>query len=283
MSKFLFNNVGFIGCLGSSVIDVVVGPSPAIPFIQAAGITDATQKTAVTTLVSDLQNAGLWDKMIAIYPIVGGTQQAHVLNLKDPRDADAAYRLSLYADSSAITMHDKNGMQLHRTWANTFFNPRHNFNSGKGDHISVYVRYRDTVLEHGDLTDMGAYQGGYHYLISSCDPAASGKALAEYHSGYTLFNSATQGMGYYVLSGMGENAQGTLYENGTSMGVVTDATGAAPDIPFYIGTINLNTSPYVTSNRQYTFSTIGDYLNPAENMTLYNIIQHFQDTLGRKI
>ena len=280
MSTFSFNSVGFLASLGIPVVSL------STAFFEAAGIVDSNQKLAVNTLVKNLQNAGLWDKMIAIYPFVGGTQQAHVLNLKDPRNNDAAYRLSLYSDTSAITNHDANGMQFKHTWANTFFNPLHNFNPGKGDHISVYVRYRD-LAESGDLVDMGSYQGGDHHLLSSADPVVGSlsrpTALAEYHAGYTVFQSATQGMGYYVLTGMGSNTQGTFYENGVSIGVVADATGTPPNLPFYIGTLNLNGSAYVVSTRQYAFCTIGDYLSSGENVILYNIIQQFQTTLGRAI
>ena len=42
-------------------------------FIAAAGITDATQKSAINTLVVGLKADSLWTKMKAIYPFVGGT------------------------------------------------------------------------------------------------------------------------------------------------------------------------------------------------------------------
>jgi hypothetical protein len=37
-------------------------------------------------------------KFMAIYPLVGGTQSTTKWNLKDPRDLDAAYRLSFYGN-----------------------------------------------------------------------------------------------------------------------------------------------------------------------------------------
>ena len=33
---------------------------------------------------------------MAIYPMIGGTQQSTKWNLKDPRDLDAAFRLTFY-------------------------------------------------------------------------------------------------------------------------------------------------------------------------------------------
>jgi hypothetical protein len=63
-------------------------------FIQAAGLIDENQMKAVGTLVFDLKNYNLWDKMKAIYPFIGGTANTHKFNLKDPRDINAAYRLA---------------------------------------------------------------------------------------------------------------------------------------------------------------------------------------------
>ena len=53
----------------------------ALSFITAASITDATQKTAINTLVKDLKIANIWTKMKAIYPFVGGNAIAHAYNL----------------------------------------------------------------------------------------------------------------------------------------------------------------------------------------------------------
>jgi hypothetical protein len=68
--------------------------SDASAFITAAGLTDPTQKSAINTLVKDMKAAGLWTKMKAVYPMVGGTATSMKFNLKDPRDLDAAFRLT---------------------------------------------------------------------------------------------------------------------------------------------------------------------------------------------
>ena len=68
----------------------------ATAFLTAAGITDPTISSAIDTLVVDLKGYGIWSKMLAIYPFVGGTATTHKWNLKDPRDLNAAYRLSFF-------------------------------------------------------------------------------------------------------------------------------------------------------------------------------------------
>lgn len=69
------------------------GIDPAQAFLTATGITDATITSAINTLVNDLIGYGIWDKIFAIYPFVGGTATTHKFNLKDPRDLDVAFRL----------------------------------------------------------------------------------------------------------------------------------------------------------------------------------------------
>lgn len=80
--------------------------SDAQAFFTATGITDATQKTAVNTLVTALKAASIWTKYVAIYPFVGGAATTHKFNLKDPQDTDAAYRLTF----SGGWTHNANGV-----------------------------------------------------------------------------------------------------------------------------------------------------------------------------
>ena len=63
-------------------------------FLTAATITDPTEISAVNQLVIDMKDAGIWTKMKAVYPFVGGTATTHKWNLKDPQDTNAAFRLT---------------------------------------------------------------------------------------------------------------------------------------------------------------------------------------------
>ena len=92
------NNIGWgsshaTSWAGATDIVGLTTDADAQAFITAAAITDATQKSAIDTLVTGLKTDGIWTKMKAIYPFVGGTATTHKYNLKDPRDLDAAFRL----------------------------------------------------------------------------------------------------------------------------------------------------------------------------------------------
>lgn len=65
------------------IYDAVFPYDPDVQtYIDAAGITDVTQKEAVNTLVLGLKAGSLWSKIDLIMPILGGTEASHLTNLK---------------------------------------------------------------------------------------------------------------------------------------------------------------------------------------------------------
>src|SRR5450631_2876242 len=76
--------------------DSTVYDADALKFIDSTGITDSVQKIAINNFVNQLKDSALWTKFIAIYPMEGGSANTTKWNLKDPRDLDAAYRLTFY-------------------------------------------------------------------------------------------------------------------------------------------------------------------------------------------
>jgi hypothetical protein len=128
-------NYGIISSSGGSSVTF---DADALSFITAAAITDTTQKTAISTLVTDLKTYNIWTKMKAIYPFVGGTAASHKWNLKDPRDLDAAYRLVFSGGGT----HDSTGYIMNGTdsFASTYFNPS-TVSGWKDNHnLSIYLK-----------------------------------------------------------------------------------------------------------------------------------------------
>ena len=95
----------------------------AAAFLSAAGISNQVQSNAINNLVIDLKEEALWTMMDAIYPVVGGTAASHKLNLKDPRDLDAAFRLTF----NGSWTHNSSGMKVATistsNYANTHLTP----------------------------------------------------------------------------------------------------------------------------------------------------------------
>jgi len=62
-------------------------------FINATGI-GGIQAEAINNLVQQLKAGGVWERLIALYPFVGGNAQSCKFNLINPQDTNAAYRLT---------------------------------------------------------------------------------------------------------------------------------------------------------------------------------------------
>jgi hypothetical protein len=122
---------------------VVFGARPSVQFdpdaqafIDAAVITDTTQKAAINQLVLDLKSANIWTKMLAVYPFVGGSATSHKWNLKNPLDTNAAFRLVF----SGGWTHNSLGIKMNNsnTEAETYVTS----NNGNNRSISAYLTER---------------------------------------------------------------------------------------------------------------------------------------------
>jgi hypothetical protein len=259
----------------------------AIIFITAAEINDITQRAAVNQLVIDLKNYGIWNKLKAVYPFVGGTASSHKFNLKDPRDLDVAFRLVFNGGWT----HSSNGVQGNGTnaWANTFLRPSVNL-INNSTHVSVYSR---TDLLQSSM-DIGVYKAqlastssGRIFIFSR---HATGNLFAQ------QYNEATNNITYLNPNSLGlflsNRTDGTTFKMFKNTAIVgTNTNVSSPNIsditgPFAIGAgyemINSNVFEYFSS-RQYAFTSIGDGLTDTEANNFYTAIQDFQTTLGRQV
>jgi hypothetical protein len=250
-------------------------------FITAAGITDATQQSAVNQLVLDLKSANIWTKMKAIYPIVGGTASTHKWNLKDPRDLDAAYRLTFATGWT----HSSIGMLPNGTsaYADTFFIPATNglLNSS---HISFYSRTNNTTVanDFGANNSLGTAGATQMYIYIAGQYRGISDSLASIVSDYVLFTNSNT-TGFYINTRTASNAQ-AVYKNGTIQNSNTK-TGNRTSLKLLIGAQNKDNPNGVIdySNRQCAFASIGDGLTGVEALAFYTSVQTFQTTLGRNV
>ena len=242
-------------------------------FLTAAGIVDPTISGAINTLVVQMKADNIWTKMKAIYPMVGGTASTHKWNLKDPRDLDAAFRLSF---SGGIT-HDSNGIQGNGVngYANTFLNDS-TVLSVANKHISAYSRTNSAAT----LRDMGVLQPS----VSSTNISARWSDLNTYFSvggsfvsAGNLSNSLGLFMANKIVSGQNEG-----YKNGVLVGS-SASTVTNVNIPHYLLAMNNLGNAEGFSSRQYSLFSLGDGLTPTEAANFYTAVQAFQTTLNRQV
>lgn len=248
-------------------------------FITAANITDSTQKTAINTLVTDLKTYSIWNKMKAVYPMVGGSATAHKWNLKDPRDLDAAFRLVFNGgwthSSTGATPNGTNG------YANTYLNPVANSLTSASAHLSYYAR---TAATTSDPAEIANYTDGTEaFVLQSKSYPGTNRYFYSVFVGASR-SVATAPIGLMMGSSI-TNTRRDLYHNGTSVANnTTTDTSTLGNYNLYLGAGNINNSTVSSyTNSQCAFATIGDGLSDTEAANLYTSIQKFQTTLLRQV
>ncbi len=265
--------------------------SDAQAFFTAAGITDSTQKSAVNQLVLDLKSYSVWSKIIGIYPFVGGSASTHKYNLKDPRDLDAAYRLTFGG-----------------SWT-------HNSNGVTGDGSTTYA---DTHCDLHAVTTINSIAIGVYNRIHS---TSSQKAWGAYYLNYDSETGVTHpglqthfyvNVGTYVfLSDMGDlggasnrnyitnpdnsglmmanrpsSSVHSIYRNGTKLKTNTPSGGGIKTGSYLaFGACYKINGPLWEANdvRNYALAFMSTGLTDTEASNIYTAVQAFQTTLGRNV
>jgi hypothetical protein len=239
-------------------------------FINAAGITDATQISAINTLVISLKNQGLWTKMYAIYPFVGGTATTHKFNLKNPADTNAAYRLSFVGGWT----HSANGALPNGTngYANTNLNIASNLILTNHS-FGIYSRTNQVGgnFVYGGFDGTGFLQNNY-----GAGNFVSG-GIATLIS-YTANPSTNLLMGSRTAVNAFSSYRGT-----TLLATNTANIVALPPVVFFLGARNDGGSPVLYNSIQYAFAFLGQGLSAIEQPIFHSTIQTFQTALGRQV
>ena len=260
----------------------------ALAFIAAAGITDATQQTAINTLVVELKTFGLWAKMKAIYPFVGGTASSHKFNLKDSRDLDAAFRLvfsgGLTHSSNGILPNGSNG------FVQTYLTPSSSLISANS-HLSYYSRTNNANAIDFDM-GVGDSLGGYSFSMF----LRRSNSTAGFDSGNAISNnritasSQTNSQGFYIGS-IRSSTDRILIKNGTNIlaSSTLNNSNILPDSQIFLFAYNERpfgtpgNNPQFYGSKECAFASIGDGLTNTEAANFYTAVQSFQTTLGRQV
>jgi hypothetical protein len=236
-------------------------------FIDSSGITDQVEKFAVNNFVKQLKDSSLWEKFLAVYPMLGGTAATAKWNLKDPRNLDAAYRLTF----NGTPVFAATGV-LFPTIAD--YAETHLADSAIGGYsnssISYYSRTQNAISGY----DMGCTDGAIPYNeLSIIADSPNNSEWFGFKQNILTANTT----GLFMLSSSSTNV--TRYRNG----VVVSSKGSAPNNSYTNLTILIGKSR-VSLNRgqkECALATIGYGLTDAQALTFYNIVQYFVNALSR--
>jgi hypothetical protein len=263
--------------------------SDAQAFITAAGITDSTQQTAINTLVVGMKADGLWTKMFAIYPFVGGTSSTHKYNLKNPIDSDAAFRLVFNGGWT----HSSTGAKPNGTnaFASTFLIPTVHL-----DYAAVGYYSRTSTAENGTNDANGIVIGVRSSNNSTINNALNLRVKSNPSNNNDYFYSRTgistrtssrkvdsSGIGFFVgthNAGIGV----TLYRNAVDMNpTYFDFARSTPNLEIYIGALNDKGNASDFSLKESAFAFISDSLTSTEVTNITNRVQTYQTALSRQV
>ena len=293
VENFNIGNTAIVGIGGGTFFPT---DADAIAFISASAITGSADINAINYLVTSLKAYDLWDDMVAFYPMVGATTSSMKWNLMNPQDTDEALRLEYYGGVSASSK----GLVFSgaaNTFANTNFysstdsaitpayppigaNMSHNFSNG------IYSQTTGSIVGYAaGIRNTGTIS---RYFIKTTDNVGISSVgygnsnmtgqLGGTQTGGGLFaTSFTTGSQKYYRNDV-ELVSQTVTNNFFSTDVYTYVLGANNGN----GTPNF---PIIANPSQITLSTafMGSYLNPTKYLQLNDIIQGYNNILGRKL
>jgi hypothetical protein len=246
-------------------------------FLDAAGIarTEANGSIVIgiCQLTTDLKNYGLWDKMKAIYPMVGqaGVSSSFQFNLKDPSTFRGTFSGGWIFSSTGATPDGSTG------YMDTKLNLLSNYSNVLSNHFSVYYRTGDSSNE-----KIGAQNGSTFSQGMSAHLNWFGTYYND-NMGRTALDSATYGTSNAMhLSSVTLPSTQKMYRNGILRINGSTDNSTYPSLNFYFGANNNGTANSFSS-RELAFASIGDGLTNTEATNFYTAVQRFQTTLGRQV
>lgn len=244
-------------------------------FITAASISNGTQQSAINTLVGSLKSAGIWTKMQAIYPFVGGSEASHQFNLKNPLNTDAAFRVTF--PNSATHNSDGVGWNGANQYGNTHVIPDTAMTLNS-THLSYYTR--DNINPNG--IEMGTDD-----IVFQINFGAGDHSMRLYGNGTGTVNSAavSNSSGFFVASRTSSTSL-VSYRNGASVASQTGTNTTTPvgvTDKLYMGAKNNFGVAANFTTRQCAFASVGTGLTGAEVTAFYNAVQAYQTSLGRNV
>lgn len=244
--------------------------------VAAGGSLTTTEQTATLQLVLDLKDYGIWTKIKAAYPMVGGgtgttaaRQAACSQNLKSSSftgtftsgwtyastgvtgDGVSAYMDTFYNTSVENTL--SNGFLGVYLRTNSAGNPTcdiGNYN-GSNSATTIYARFNNAILNRwNDVVDFP-----------------------------TISTNDSRGWRYVNRNLSTEKKVGV---NSTITTVIA-ASVAQINAKIYLSALSSNNSASQFSNRECAFACIGEGLTDTEATNFYTAVQTFQTTLSRQV
>jgi hypothetical protein len=233
-------------------------------YITNSGITDTTIQTAIDSFFIDLKNASLYTKIKAGWLHAGDNFDKQKLNIKNPLDTDAAFRLTIITSG----VNDVNGST---SVVDTNFVLKNEL-----DISSVGATVTSGAGFGGGFLCFGGYDTGGRFTFLM----TTGSVLA-FRITAQVSTSNSESKGVYTFQKI-SSANGNVWKNGTKVVADTSISGTLPDGSAFLNGANVNGTLAFTDNKRLQTCLIHEGLTDTETTNLYTIINTFETALGRK-
>lgn len=266
------------GIIGAKTIDPDTGL-----FLRQTNISSDSIVKSLNTFVTELKDYGVWNSMIALYPFIGGTESTCMINLKDPRDTNDAFRLKFFGGWT----HSPSGSLPNGIdgYAETYLNVSASLTPTNLSY-SYYVNSTFTPYDPGDF---GLVLGAYASNSNALDSYYNSSPSRQLRIGGNINFSGIVGVasplnrGYYGVSRTASNFAFVMREDGTTNSS-TSAGSVTVNKTIWIGYINgLASFNIKYMNQRLSFLHVGDGLSETEMTNLRTAVIKFQTALGRNI
>lgn len=226
----------------------------------AGGALNATERTAVNTLVLALKANGTWTKMKAIYPMVGASAAACAQNLKSA-SFTGTFSSGWTFESTGITPNGTSAFMETNLNSNTDL-------LASNSHMSYYQNIVNTLVS-------DKMNGNYPGIFIDQINATSGLYGIGTQRNITLAN-------FLGLNHVNALTTVNYFKNGVS--AATGALGTSlPSRTLYFGAANTTSSDKYWWRGRLAFGSIGNGLTDAEAANFYTAVQEFQTSLSRQV
>jgi hypothetical protein len=268
----------FLGETKVAINPYVYLDNDAYNFLNASNLlSNELISTTINTLVTDLKQYNIWDKLYAMYPLVGGTSTTCQYNLINTSSLNLAFSGSWNFNNNGISGSGTDNGVTGSNYASTGFRPLTASYDNVSKNISLGI-YVETNITGG--YDMGLDAGGANdlYLITRY---VNNLTYFYYTSSLTVANTDAKGFYIGTISGSATNNQ-VIYKNGVSVASKTGGGGNI-DNGGYLVIGAANQSPVASSANLYGLSFIGKGLTSTNASDLNTTVQSFATTLGRNV
>lgn len=239
-------------------------------YILAAGLTDSTHINAARILVNGLKGLGLWTKMTAIYPFIGGSALSHSINMKTPGTYNITWFGSITHNSNGVTGDGTSG------YGNTGITPSLHLQQNSIS-ISAYSRTNSGA----ETASIGVQQGSNNLRLFLRN-STNNLGIANLNQGGNFTFSANDSLGFFVCSRTSSTLS-KVYERGLLISSSSLSSGGLATIQVCILANNSSGVMELFNSRTHSFIHIGSGLTDAEVSSLSTLVQYIQTLLGRAV